>query len=450
VPEHELAGPLHAIAQPFQPPPRRGMARRVRPAAPRAPASGQQAWAGTTPSEGSHRPPSHFTPHGGPTRGELHHGTQPIWRGRRDHRRLERHRASGGARVRRARRPARATPAAATRPLNETAEACRQLGTEALAVPADVTDPGAVEALARQAEERFGGIDVWVNNAGVYLAGSFEDTPLDAFRQVMEINFFGSVNGARAALPRLRASQGILINIASVAGAATYPFFSAYVASKWAVRGWSATLRQELFGSGVDVCTILPASIDTPLFQHAANYTGWFLKAMNPIYTPGDGRRRDDPLRRAPDPRGDRRRRRADDGDAVGDGAAPGRAHVPRPGRIRPSSAGPAVAPKDGNLYEPMREGTETTGGWGGSRLPDRIAGATTVGLAVAGSARGLVATRGSKNGHVGPVPIPFRRRRAASRSCSIRRRGVAPRRPALASPGPGVPSKQAPSSPRS
>src|SRR3712207_2657449 len=72
-----------------------------------------------------------------------------------------------------------------------------------------------------------------------------------------------------------------------------------------------------------------------------------------------------------------------------------------------------AVAPKDGNLYAPMQEGTETTGGWGGSRLPDKIAGATTVGLAVAGSAVAWLATRGSKNGHVGPVPIPFRRRQS-------------------------------------
>ena len=298
-------------------------------------------------------------------------------------------------------------------PLNEAANACRRLGTEALAVPADVTDPGAIEQVARQAEERFGGIDVWVNNAGVYLAGSFEDTPPDAFRQVMEINFFGSVNGARAALPRLRARQGVLINIASVAGAASYPFFSAYIASKWAVRGWSATLRQELFGSGVDVCTILPASIDTPLFQHAANYTGWFLKAMNPVYTPEMVA--DAIIRCA-----ERPTREVIVGGA-GKMMASQWAMAPRLAermfRVQAESdhfrKDQPVAPKQGNLFEPVREGTDATGGWGGSRLPDRIAGAATLGLAAAGSAAAWIATRGSRNGHVGPVSMPFRRRQS-------------------------------------
>ncbi|MDP8924927.1 MAG: SDR family oxidoreductase, partial [Chloroflexota bacterium] len=246
-------------------------------------------------------------------------------------------------------------------PLREAAEACRRRGVDALAVPADVTDPDAVEQLARRAEERFGGIDVWINNAGVYLAGRFEDTPPDAFRRVIEVNFFGCVNGARAALPRLRARRGVLINVASVAGAATYPYFSAYVASKWAVRGWSATLRQELFGSGVDVCTILPASIDTPLFQHAANYTGKLLKAMNPTYTP-------DMVADAMIRCAERPTREVIVGGA-GRMMATQWALAPRlaerifkaqaeSDHFRPDQT---VPPKDGNLYEPMREGTEAT-----------------------------------------------------------------------------------------
>src|SRR3954447_9666541 len=165
-------------------------------------------------------------------------------------------------------------------PLESLVAECERVGGQALAVPTDVTDPEAVEALARRAEERFGGIDVWVNNAGVYLAGRFEDTPPEDFKRLMDVNFYGYVHGARAALPRLRAHHGVLINNASVDSAASFPYFSAYVASKWAVRGLSAALRQEYLDDGVDVCTILPAAIDTPLFQHAGNYTGWEMKAI--------------------------------------------------------------------------------------------------------------------------------------------------------------------------
>ena len=85
--------------------------------------------------------------------------------------------------------------------LEELARQCQAAGSRALAVPTDVTDQAAVAKLARRAVERFGHIDVWVNNAGVYLLGSLEATPPQAFRQVLETNFFGYVHGARAVLP---------------------------------------------------------------------------------------------------------------------------------------------------------------------------------------------------------------------------------------------------------
>jgi NAD(P)-dependent dehydrogenase (short-subunit alcohol dehydrogenase family) len=78
-----------------------------------------------------------------------------------------------------------------------------------------VTDPAAMAELAHPVEG-FGRIDVWVNNAGVYLLGSLEATPPDAFRRVLETNFFGYVHGARAVLPRFREQgHGVLINNAS-------------------------------------------------------------------------------------------------------------------------------------------------------------------------------------------------------------------------------------------
>ena len=83
-------------------------------------------------------------------------------------------------------------------------EAARECGANAVAVPTDVTDEAAVQRLAQAAVERFGGVDVWVNNAGVYAVGRFEDTPSEAFERVHQTNFLGSVYGARTALERPR------------------------------------------------------------------------------------------------------------------------------------------------------------------------------------------------------------------------------------------------------
>ena len=171
-------------------------------------------------------------------------------------------------------------------PLQEAAEQCRQLGAHALAVPTDVRELAAVERLAQQAEESFGRVDVWVNNAGVTLLGRFEDAPADLWREVLEINLFGYVNGARAAIPRLRRRGGVLINVGSVNSRVGAPYASAYVASKFAVRGLSECLRDELRGEGIAVCTVMPASIDTPLFQHAANFAGRAIKPLRPVIRP--------------------------------------------------------------------------------------------------------------------------------------------------------------------
>ncbi|WP_207478325.1 SDR family oxidoreductase [Arenibaculum pallidiluteum] len=161
-------------------------------------------------------------------------------------------------------------------PLSEAASECANLGAEAIAVPTDVTDAASVAALAEQAVRRFGRIDVWFNNAGVGVFGRFEDIPADVWRQVLETNLFGAVNGARAALPCFRRQgEGILINTAALAGVTGQPDSTAYVVSKFALRGLSEALRQELLDSpAIQVCTLLPATIDTPFFQHAANFSG--------------------------------------------------------------------------------------------------------------------------------------------------------------------------------
>jgi NAD(P)-dependent dehydrogenase (short-subunit alcohol dehydrogenase family) len=172
--------------------------------------------------------------------------------------------------------------------LEELARHCQAAGGQALAVPTDVTDEAAVAELASRAVERFGRIDIWVNNAGVYLLGSLEATPPEVFRRVLETNFFGYVNGARAVLPHFREQgHGVLINNASVYSHLGAPWLTAYVSSKFAVRGFSEALRQELGDlPDVHVCTVSPSPIDTPIFASAANYSGRAVKAPPPTYPP--------------------------------------------------------------------------------------------------------------------------------------------------------------------
>ena len=171
--------------------------------------------------------------------------------------------------------------------LEDLASACRRLGGHALALPVDVTDEHGVRALARRAVEQLGRIDVWVNNAAVTLLGRFLEVPPEVFRQVIETNLFGYVHGARAVLPYFHEQgRGVLINNATIFGRVGAPFLSAYVTSKFAILGLTESLRQEVRRDGIHVCAVLPASIDTPLFQHAANFSGRAIRPIEPISSP--------------------------------------------------------------------------------------------------------------------------------------------------------------------
>ncbi|MDB9347506.1 SDR family oxidoreductase [Nodularia spumigena] len=172
--------------------------------------------------------------------------------------------------------------------LEEVAQDCQRLGATAVAMRTDVSRESAVQDLARGAISNFGRIDVWVNNAAVSLFARFEEAPQDLFRQVIETNLFGYIYGARAVLPHFREQgSGNLINVSSVVGVTGQPYTSPYTISKYAIRGLSDSLRMELYldnAKDIHVCTVLPGSIDTPIFQHAANYTGRETKAMSPVY----------------------------------------------------------------------------------------------------------------------------------------------------------------------
>jgi NAD(P)-dependent dehydrogenase (short-subunit alcohol dehydrogenase family) len=164
---------------------------------------------------------------------------------------------------------------------------CRERGGEALVVPTDVSDESQVKALAGAAVARFGRIDVWVGAASVFSYGTFERTPPDVFRQVIETGLFGQVYSARAVLPQFRQQGGgILILVGSVYSRVTSPYVSAYVASKQALLGFAEVLGQEVRGEGIRVCSVLPSTIDTPIYQHAANYTSERVHPLPPVVSP--------------------------------------------------------------------------------------------------------------------------------------------------------------------
>jgi NAD(P)-dependent dehydrogenase (short-subunit alcohol dehydrogenase family) len=169
--------------------------------------------------------------------------------------------------------------------LREVAGECEALGAQALVVTTDVSDEEAVRELARRCVEVFGRIDVWVNNAGVMVYGSFEEVPAEVYRRVIETNLLGQIHGARAALSRFREQDGgVLVNMCSVWGRLTSPYVSAYVTSKFAIRAFSECLRQELAGEkDMHVVTILPQSVDTPVFRQSGNYYGRAARAVPPV-----------------------------------------------------------------------------------------------------------------------------------------------------------------------
>ncbi|MCW2791321.1 MAG: oxidoreductase [Nocardioides sp.] len=138
-----------------------------------------------------------------------------------------------------------------------------------LAVPLDVTDPGAAESAVAAAVERFGRLDVVVNNAGSFYAGFFEEmTPKD-FRAQIESTLFGPVNVTRAALPQMRAQRsGLVVTISSTAGiASTGDFLTAYAASKFGVEGFTEALSTEVAPFGIKTMLVEPGIFRTELLS---------------------------------------------------------------------------------------------------------------------------------------------------------------------------------------
>ncbi len=171
--------------------------------------------------------------------------------------------------------------------LNELATECLTLGAEVKIVITDVGNFQDMLHLASQADD-MGGIDVWVNNAGVLAVGTFDETPMEVATQVIRTNLLGFMHGAHAVLPYFKKQgQGIIINNISVGGFLPVPFGAGYSASKFGLRGFFAALKAELAEfPKIHICNTYAAFLDTPGIQHAANYTGRQLRPAPPVYDP--------------------------------------------------------------------------------------------------------------------------------------------------------------------
>lgn len=143
----------------------------------------------------------------------------------------------------------------------------QELGNDAVAIAADVTDRDALVAAADRIQQELGGADVLVNNAGVMLLGPFGTEQRDEARRMVEVNLLGAMTATEVFLAQLHDGGGDLINISSVAGRTARAGNAAYAATKWGMNGWSEALRQEL-QPDIRVTLIEPGAVATELTDH--------------------------------------------------------------------------------------------------------------------------------------------------------------------------------------
>lgn len=270
--------------------------------------------------------------------------------------------------------------------LDEVARECSSLGAQAIAVPTDVAREAEVADLARQTIARFGRIDVWVNCAAVLHFGRLEETPAAVLERVIATNVMGYFHGAQTAMRYFRQQHaGILINVCSVLGLVAQPYASAYVASKFAIRGLSDSIREEVRDEpGIHVCTVFPFAVDTPIYQHAANYTLRTITPIQPRYPAEDVAAAIVSVVARP----------RDEVHVGGLAGATGFAAAAAP-RLTRTIVRRAVetmqigrvknVPSDGNVFEPLRDKWKIGGGWEPSisRSFERVVLAVGGGLAV-------------------------------------------------------------------
>lgn len=168
--------------------------------------------------------------------------------------------------------------------LEQAAMDCWSRGSPVLSVPTDIGKPEEVRQLADSAITEFGHFDVWANMAAVMAYGRTERIPADVYRRVVEVNLFGTVEGSLVAMQHFRQrGSGHLVNVGSLYGRMTSPLVSPYVMSKFGVSGFTEVLREETHEADIHVSLVLPGSVGTPIFRHAANFSGRPTRPVPPV-----------------------------------------------------------------------------------------------------------------------------------------------------------------------
>ncbi|MEN0084379.1 MAG: SDR family NAD(P)-dependent oxidoreductase [Leifsonia sp.] len=254
---------------------------------------------------------------------------------------------------------------------------CRALGArDTVAVVGDTTDRATTDRAVDTALARHGRVDVWVNDAGVTGYGRFWEQPPAEFERVLDVDVNGYANGMRSALRAMIPQRsGVVVNVASILGEVPQPYSAAYSASKAAVIALGRSLRSELSlaKSPVHVVTVLPPTLDTPIFHHAGNRVGREIKALPPVYAPEKAV--DEILAAWRHPRTPER-------TVTAAGRALVRRHRRRPTTVEAAIAGQSLvgqfgtapaAESTGNLFAASERPTSTTGGWRRRSLPRRL-----------------------------------------------------------------------------
>jgi len=169
------------------------------------------------------------------------------------------------------------------------ADEVRRAGSEALVVPLDLADSDAVERAAALAEERFGRIDTWVNNAMVSVFSPVSEMTAEEYRRITDVTYLGTVYGTLAALRRMRPrDEGTIIQIGSALAYRSIPLQSGYCAAKSAVRGFTDSLRSELVHdkSRIRVSMLQLPAVNTPQFDVVRSRLPRKAQPVPPIYSP--------------------------------------------------------------------------------------------------------------------------------------------------------------------
>ncbi|PND58145.1 short-chain dehydrogenase [Mycobacterium sp. ENV421] len=162
-------------------------------------------------------------------------------------------------------------------------------GGSALPIPTDVADAAAVDAAATRAEETFGPVDVWVNDAFTSVFAPFADISPEEFRRVTEVSYLGFVYGTMAALARMRTrGRGTIVQVGSALGVRAIPLQSAYCGAKHAINGFTESLRTELLHdhSDIHVTVVQMPALNTPQFSWVLSRLPRHPQPVPPIYQP--------------------------------------------------------------------------------------------------------------------------------------------------------------------